>query len=187
MAKAMAVEHGGHGQGRCGMWNVRSCAWRVAAVLALSIGLSSCGCRHDPSPKKKSRCYTHLKLIYNALYEISHFGHYGAENLGKLFPNPLEDRMALRCPASSDDPTSYVENTELKPKHCSYLYNNLGAFTDLDDSLRTQLIIVYEKAEFHGPGRQVAFADGRIVYLERAEFNKALAFTENWMKENGKV
>lgn len=157
---------------------------RLGTALGLSVLMLSCG-GYDTDPKNRSRCLLNMHLIYKALSKFSEQDRKPAEHLGEIFPRPFDDHTRFRCPSSSDDPTKYQEGDVLKPSQCSYIYNNLGIFTDLDDDLRSKLILIYEKKEFHGPGRHVVFASGsEPEFLPREEFNKALAFTEQWMKEN---
>lgn len=155
----------------------------VGLVVGLCVVLCSCG-GYDTSPKNMGRCKTNLKLMHKALKCFCEMDSKPAVHLGEIFPRPFDDRARFRCPSSSDDPTKYSEGEVLKPHHCSYIYNPLGMFTELDDDLQGKLILVYEKADYHGPGRNVIFCDGTLEFLKKQQFEEAQAFTEQWMKEN---
>ena len=155
----------------------------VGGALGLSVLMLSCGRRYDSDPHNKERCLTNMLVIWQKLRAISDRGD-SPRRLGLLYPYPLTDRTMFRCPSSSDDPTHFEEGAVLKPNQCSYIYHYLGAFTMLYDDLKSRLLVLYEKDDFHGPGRNVVFANGHDIFLPSAEFNEALAFTEKWMKEN---
>ncbi|NOZ20254.1 MAG: hypothetical protein GXP25_04110 [Planctomycetes bacterium] len=154
-------------------------------ALAVAATVFSCG-GYDSDPENKARCQTNMTVIWQKLRGWSTQKGGTPKRLGMIYPHPLRDRTLFRCPSSSDDPTGFEEGKILQDHQCSYIYNWLDCFTDLDPSVASKLILLYEKKGFHGPGRNVAFAGGDkpIRYLEKDEFDKALAFTKDWMKKN---
>ncbi|MEW6358610.1 MAG: hypothetical protein AB1696_19905 [Planctomycetota bacterium] len=157
----------------------------LGMALGMTAAIFSCG-GYDTSKDNRDRCQTNMTVMWQKLRAWSSEKGGTPSQLGSLYPHPLGDRTMFRCPSSSDDPTKFEEGAVLQPHQCSYIYYHLGCFTDLDPELAGKLLILFEKKSFHGPGRNVAFADGKVTYVEKAEFDTALAFTEDWIKKNMK-
>jgi prepilin-type processing-associated H-X9-DG protein len=136
----------------------------VAAALIAPVFTRHAG------PRPRRHCMNNLKMIAIALhvYAVDHKDTF-PESLAPLQWDYIQDPDILECPEADPDNTPH------------YIY-----VAGLSPKAPPDLVLAHDRETNHGGrGRNVAFVDGHVEWMEEKPFRAALSRTVSWRAAHG--